>query len=71
MGPQTARRGRRFVATSTSQRLHTSTRDVLNAAAAGWLADNMTEDIDLTEVRFGEIAFSTTLGVSTKAGATV
>ena len=45
--------------------------EAANAAAAGWVAENMTEDIDLKEIRFGEIAFSTTLGVSTKAGATV
>ena len=43
--------------------------EAANAAAAGWVAENMT-DITLTEARIGEVLFSTTLGVSTKAGAT-
>jgi hypothetical protein len=43
--------------------------EAANAAAAGWVAENM-NDIDLKEARIGEIAFSTTLGVSTKTGAT-
>ena len=41
--------------------------EAANAAAASWVAENMT-DIELTEARIGEILFSTTLGVSTKAG---
>ena len=44
--------------------------EAANAAAAGWVAENMTEEIDLKETRIGEIVFSTALGVSTKAGAT-
>jgi hypothetical protein len=36
---------------------------------ASWVAENMT-GIDLINVRYGEIMFSTTLGVSTLAGAT-
>jgi hypothetical protein len=44
--------------------------EAANAVAAGWVAENMTDDIDLKEIRIGEIAFSTTLGVSTKASAT-
>ena len=40
-------------------------------AAAAWVAENMADDIDLIETRVGEILFSTTLGISTKAGATV
>ena len=44
--------------------------EAANAAAAGWVAENMTGEIDLKEVRFGEIVFSTTLGVTTKTGAT-
>jgi hypothetical protein len=36
---------------------------------ASWVAENMT-DIDLISVRYAEIMFSTTLGVSTLAGAT-
>ncbi len=37
-----------------------------SAAAAAWVADNMTE-IDLIEARYAEVMFSTTLGVSTAA----
>jgi len=44
--------------------------EAANAAAAGWVAENMTGEIDLKETRIGEIVFSTALGVSTKAGAT-
>ena len=44
--------------------------EAANAAAADWVAANMTDDIDLKETRIGEIIFSTTLGVTTKAGAT-
>jgi heme-degrading monooxygenase HmoA len=36
---------------------------------ASWVAENMTE-ISLINVRYAEIMFSTTLGVSTTAGAT-
>jgi len=36
---------------------------------ATWVAENMTE-IDVTQVRYAEIMFSTTLGVTTGAGAT-
>ena len=42
--------------------------EAANAAAASWVAENMTNDIELKEARIGEILFSTTLGVSTKAG---
>lgn len=41
-----------------------------NAAAAEWVAKNMTDEIELKEARIGEILFSTALGVSTKAGIT-
>jgi hypothetical protein len=44
--------------------------EAANAAASSWVAENMAGDIDLKETRFGEIIVSTTLGVSTKAGAT-
>jgi len=44
--------------------------EAANAAAAGWVADNMAGEIELKEARTGEILFSTTLGVSTKVGAT-
>jgi heme-degrading monooxygenase HmoA len=40
-----------------------------SAAAAAWVADNMTE-IALIEARHAELMFSTALGVSTAAGAT-
>lgn len=40
-----------------------------SAAAAAWVADNMSE-IELIGVRYAEVLFSTTLGVSTLAGAT-
>ena len=41
-----------------------------NALIAGWVADNLAGDIQLTEARFGEVRLSTTLGISTKVGAT-
>ena len=44
--------------------------EAANAAAAGWVGENMAADLDLKESRIGEILFSTTLGVTTKAGAT-
>ena len=37
---------------------------------ASWVAENLADEIDLINVRYAEIMFSTTLGVSTKAGAT-
>ena len=40
-----------------------------SAVVASWVAENMTE-INLINVRYAEIMFSTTLGVSTVAGAT-
>ena len=43
--------------------------EAANAAAAEWVAANMSE-LNMKETRIGEIMFSTTLGVSTKAGAT-
>jgi len=39
-------------------------------AAAAWVADNMGEELDLVEVRYAEVLFSTALGVTTKATAT-
>ena len=41
--------------------------EAANVAAAGWVAENMT-DIALKEARIGEILFSTTLGVTATAG---
>ena len=43
--------------------------EAANAAAAEWVAENLTDDFELSETKVGEILFSTTLGVSTKAGA--
>ena len=37
---------------------------------ATWVAENMAGELDLISVRYSEIMFSTTLGVSTSAGAT-
>jgi hypothetical protein len=44
--------------------------EAANATIAGWVAENMADDIQLTEARIGEVMISTALGVSTKAGAT-
>ena len=44
--------------------------DAASAAAASWVAENMSDEIELQETKIGEILLSTTLGVSTKAGAT-
>lgn len=44
--------------------------EAANAAASDWVAENMASDLDLKESRVGEIIFSSTLGVTTKAGAT-
>ena len=49
------------------------TRDDAEAgskAVAAWVADNMRDELDLLEVRYAEILFSTSLGVTTKATAT-
>ena len=42
--------------------------EAANAAAAEWVAENMTGEIDLKETRIGEVLLSTPLGVSTTAG---
>ncbi|HEY7692788.1 MAG TPA: hypothetical protein VH816_10650 [Gaiellaceae bacterium] len=44
--------------------------EAANAAAAEWVAANLSGQLDLKEARVGEILFATALGVSTKAGAT-
>jgi hypothetical protein len=41
--------------------------EAANAAVAAWVAENMTE-LEAVSVRYVEILFSTTLGVSTLAG---
>jgi heme-degrading monooxygenase HmoA len=38
--------------------------EAANAAASGWVAENMADDLTLTETNFGELMLSTTLGVS-------
>ncbi len=38
--------------------------EAANEAAAGWVAENMADDITVTETNFGELMLSTTLGVS-------
>jgi hypothetical protein len=45
--------------------------EAANIAVADWVAENMGDDIQLTETRFGEILVSTTLGVSTATRARV
>ena len=37
-------------------------------AAAAWVADNMSSEIELIDVRYAEVLFSTSLGVSTLVG---
>ena len=41
-----------------------------SAAVATWVSENMAGDLELVGVRYAEILFSTTLGISTKAAAT-
>jgi heme-degrading monooxygenase HmoA len=43
--------------------------EAANAAAADWVAENIADGIQLKESMIGEVLFSTTLGVSTLAGA--
>ena len=38
-------------------------------AAASWIAKNIADDIELMDIRYGEILLSTALGVSPKATA--
>jgi heme-degrading monooxygenase HmoA len=40
-----------------------------SAAAASWVADNMAGELELLDVRYAEVLLSTSLGVSTLAGA--
>lgn len=46
-----------------------SDAEAASEIAASWVAENMT-DIELSNVRYAEVMFSTTLGVSTMVGAT-
>ena len=43
--------------------------DAANHVAADWVTANLGDELELIDARVGEILFSTTLGVSTKAGA--
>jgi heme-degrading monooxygenase HmoA len=43
--------------------------EAANAAAADWVAENLADELQLIESRFGEIMFSTTLGITTAATA--
>jgi heme-degrading monooxygenase HmoA len=48
------------------------TRDDAEAGSevvASWVAENMAGELDLIKVHYGEIMFSTTLGISMSAGA--
>ncbi len=45
--------------------------DAANIAAAEWVAENIADSIELKNITMGEVLLSTTLGVSSKAGATV
>jgi heme-degrading monooxygenase HmoA len=38
--------------------------EAANEVAAGWVAENLADDITITETNFGELLLSTTLGVS-------
>ncbi len=38
--------------------------EAANSAAAGWVAENMADDITVTETNIGELLLSTALGVS-------
>ncbi len=42
--------------------------EAASAAIAAWVADNMSEDLSLEDARYGEVLFSSTLGVSSRAG---
>jgi heme-degrading monooxygenase HmoA len=38
--------------------------EAANEAVAGWVAENMADEITITETTYGELLLSTTLGVS-------
>jgi hypothetical protein len=40
-----------------------------SAAVAAWVSENMSGELDLVGIRYAEVLFSTTLGISTKAAA--
>ncbi len=41
-----------------------------SAVVAAWVAENMAGELDLISIRYAEVMFSTSLGVSTSVGAT-
>jgi heme-degrading monooxygenase HmoA len=43
--------------------------EAANAAVTKWVAENLAGEIEVIDARLGEILLSTTLGISTKAGA--
>jgi hypothetical protein len=49
----------------------TEQAEAAGIAIADWVAENLGGDIQLIESRFGEVRLSTTLGVSSTAGARV
>lgn len=49
----------------------TEQAEAADIAVADWVAENVAGDVQLTESRFGEVLISTTLGVSTTAGARI
>jgi hypothetical protein len=44
--------------------------EAANAAAANWVAENLSDEIELKKSYIGDVLISTELGVSTKVGAT-
>jgi len=45
--------------------------DAANKTATAWVAENMTDEVELKETLIGEVLLSTALGVSTTAGARI
>ncbi len=45
--------------------------EAASAAVADWVSENMAGELELVGVRYADILFSTTLGISTLAGSTV
>jgi hypothetical protein len=43
--------------------------EAATSASAGWVADNIADDIELIDIRYGEILLATALGVSPAAAA--
>ncbi len=55
--------------TSMSAWDSTEQAEAATPAAANWIAENIAEDIELIDVRYGEILLATALGVSAAATA--